>query len=148
MERIVVDASVVLKWYLPDEEYSKEALSLLNNYVLSEIDILAPSLLQYEVFNGLIIAQRRGRIKEEHAATAIEGFVDLEITERSIPYFYSKIVNYCKKYNRSVYDASYLAVADKEGIYLITADEGLFNAVKKDFKWVKWIGEADKGNGS
>jgi hypothetical protein len=25
---------------------------------------------------------------------------------------------------------------------LVTAEEGLYDAVKKDLKWVKWIGEA------
>jgi len=36
---------------------------------------------------------------------------------------------------------SYLALAEAEGIPLITADEGLYNTVKKDLKWVKWTGE-------
>jgi len=40
-----------------------------------------------------------------------------------------------------LYDASYLALAETEGIPLITADEGLYSAVRKDLKWVKWIGE-------
>jgi hypothetical protein len=55
---------VVLKWYLDDEEYGQKALSLLAKYVSEELDIIAPSLLEYEVINGLLIAQKRGRIKE------------------------------------------------------------------------------------
>jgi len=141
MKGVVIDASVILKWYLADEEYGEKALSLLYKYISKELDILSPSLLEYEVINGLLIAQKRGRIKEEKILTAIEGFVDLEINLKNLSHFYPMILHYCKAYNRSVYDASYLALAEAEGISLITADEGLYNAIKKDLKWVKWLGD-------
>ena len=65
MKRLVIDAGVVLKWYLTDEEYGQKALNLLGKYISNELDFLALSLLEYEVINGLTIAQKRGRIKEE-----------------------------------------------------------------------------------
>ena len=79
MKEAVIDASVVLKWFLTDEAYGQRAISLLTQYVSKELEIFAPSLLEYEVMNGLIIAQKRGRIKEERILTVIEGFVNLEI---------------------------------------------------------------------
>lgn len=139
MKGIVVDASVVLKWYLDDEKYGKKALYLLTKYISNELDILAPSLLEYEVINGLIIAQKRGRIKEEMIHTAVDGFINLGIRLKNLYSFYARTLHYCKVYNRSVYDASYLAVAEEESMPLVTADEGLYNAVKKDLKWVKWL---------
>ena len=141
MKSAVVDASVILKWYLIDETYGQKALDLLHQFITKELTILSPSLLEYEVINGLIIAQRRGRIREEKILTAIEGFFDLQIDLKDLPHFYQRSLKYCRVYNRSLYDASYLALAETEGIPLITADEGLYNAVKKDLKWVKWIGE-------
>ncbi len=141
MRRVVLDSSVILKWYLADEEHGQNALDLLFQYVSNELEILAPSLLEYEVVNGLFIAQKRGRIKEEKLLTAIEGFIDLEIKLKNILHFYSKIMYYCKVFQRSVYDASYLAVADTEGIMMITSDSELYNAVKKDLDWVKWLGD-------
>ena len=47
---------------------------------------------------------------------------------------------------QAVLDASvvlewYLALAEAERIPFITADEGLYKAVKKDLHWVKWLGE-------
>jgi predicted nucleic acid-binding protein len=141
MKRAVLDASVMLKWYLFDETYGQRALDLLHKFITKELTILSPSLLEYEVINGLIIAQKRGRIKEEKILTAIEGFFDLQIDLRDLSHFYQLSLKYCRVYNRSLYDASYLALAETEGIPLITADEGLYNAVKKNLKWVKWIGE-------
>jgi len=138
---MVIDASVVLKWYLTDEELGVKAISLLGEYVSNELDILAPSLLEYEIMNGLMIAQKRGRIKEEKILSAIEGFENLGINLRSLSHLYPQVILFCKTYNRSVYDASYMALALDEGISLITADEGLFNAIKKELKWVKWLGD-------
>ena len=141
MKRAILDASVILKWYLSDEEYGQNALNLLHGFITKELNILSPSLLEYEVINGLTIAQKRGRIKEEKILTAIEGFFDLEINLRDLSHFYPKVLNYCKAYTCSVYDASYLALAEVEGISLITADEGLYRGVKSDLMWVKWLGD-------
>ena len=141
MKRVVLDASVILKWYLSDEEYGQKALLLLHKYITKELDILSPSLLEYEVINGLIMAQKRGRIKEENILVAIEGFFDLQIDLKDLSHFYPRALYYCRLYNRSLYDASYLALAEVEGIPLITADEGLYRAMKSHLKWVKWIGE-------
>jgi predicted nucleic acid-binding protein len=141
LNRIVIDASVVLKWYLADEEYSSKALSILDKYISNEIDILAPSLLEYEVINGLVIAKKRGRIQEKKIFTAIDGFMSLEIKLINLSLYYPKVIHYCKIYNRSAYDASYLALADDEGISLVTADKGLYNVVKKDLKWVEWLSD-------
>jgi predicted nucleic acid-binding protein len=141
LRRVVLDASVVLKWYLVDEKDGQKALGLLFQYVSGQLEILAPSLLEYEVVNGLFIAQRRGRIKDEKLLTAIEGFIDLNIKLKNISHFYSKLIHYCKTYRCSAYDASYLSLAEVEGATLITSDEGLYNVVKKDLKWVKWLGD-------
>lgn len=137
---MVIDASVALKWYLADERYGQVALSLLEDYLSDEVDILAPSLLAYEVVNGLIIAQKRGRIKEKMILQAVEGFMNLEISTRDLHLFYPKVLHYCQIFHCSAYDASYLALADEERIPMITADEGLYNAAKKKLKWVKWLG--------
>ncbi len=141
MNRTVIDASVVLKWYLDDEEYGQKALSLLSKYVSEELNIVAPSLLEYEVINGLLIAKKRGRIKEENILNAIDGFVNLEIKFVNLSSLYQEVLHYCKAYNCSAYDASYLAVAEGEGAVMVTSDVGLYKSVRKDLKWVKWIGD-------
>jgi predicted nucleic acid-binding protein len=141
LNQAVIDASVVLKWFLPDERYGEKALGLLNKFISDDLEIIAPSLLEYEVINGLVIAGRRSRIKEEKITFMVEGFLNLGIRMVNLSGLHSKVVYFCKAYNRSAYDASYLALAEGEGVVLVTADEGLYNSVKKDLSWVKWLGE-------
>lgn len=141
MKRIVIDASVVLKWYLSEEKNGHSALEILDKYVSYEVDLIVPSLLEYEILNGLLIARKRGRIQEEMVSMAVEGFLNLEIEQKNVSFFYPEIFNFSEFYNLSVYDASYLALAKKESVLLVTADRSLFNKVKKDINWVKWLGD-------
>jgi predicted nucleic acid-binding protein len=139
MKRAVVDASVILKWYLLDEVHGEQALALLQKCTARELEILAPSLLTYELMNGLMIAGRRARLDQNTISLSFSGFMSLGITFYDISFFANKILQYCRLYGRSVYDSSYLALAEQEGVELITADERLFSAVQKDLPWVRWI---------
>lgn len=142
MNRIVIDASVALKWFLRDEKYGDLALSLLDRFVRGEIELSAPSLMVYEVINGLVIAQRKGRIAEERVLHSISGFIDLGITFVDVTGLEARILHFCRAYDRSAYDASYLAVAEQESLALVTGDERLYNSTKGKESWVKWIGKA------
>ncbi len=77
MKQVVIDASVVLKWFLTDEEYGQKAMSLLGQYISNELDILAPSLLEYEVMNGLIIAKKKGKVERGESSYCDRGICQL-----------------------------------------------------------------------
>ena len=139
MKRAVVDASVILKWYLLDEAHGAQALALLQQCTAGELEILAPSLLTYELMNGLVIAGRRARLDQGTVSLSFKGFMMLGIQFYDLSFLADKVLQYSRLYGRSVYDSSYLALADQEGIDLITADERLFNRVQKDLPWIRWI---------
>ena len=141
MNRAVIDASVVLKWYLADEDLGSQALLVLEKFLSGELALIAPSLLEYEVMNGLVIAQRKGRINDEVILEAGEGFLSLAIEQKTLSGSISEALHFCRIYHRSLYDASYLALAKKENIPLITAHKGLYDAVKKDFQQLMWLGD-------
>jgi predicted nucleic acid-binding protein len=140
LKRLVIDASVALKWFLLDEKYGDRALDLLERFVRGELDLSAPSLMVYEVINGLVIAQRKGRIAEEQVLTSISGFLNLGITFVDVAGLEARVLHFCRVYNRSAYDASYLAVAEQDSVALVTGDERLYNSTKGKAAWVKWIG--------
>ena len=139
MKTFVIDASVVLKWYLGDEVSDDSALSLLNRFVDNDVDLVAPALLEYEVISGLIIAQRRGRIPDSTLINAISAFQGLGIKLENIVGLGMRMLFYAKKYTRSAYDAAYLVVAEHMKLDFITADKALYNATHKDLPWVKLL---------
>ncbi|MEI7635848.1 MAG: type II toxin-antitoxin system VapC family toxin [Syntrophus sp. (in: bacteria)] len=141
MNRVVLDASVILKWYLPDELYGKNALDLLEKFTIGTLDVAAPTLLEYELVNALMFAGKRGRLGAGAVMTALEGFKCLGIPLLGPAGHYDRIIYYCHTYARSAYDGSYLALAERESRELVTADERLFNGVKAELPWVRWIGD-------
>ena len=138
---VVVDASVALKWYLDDEELGAKALTVLTHYVSGDINMIAPSLLEYEVINGLKIAQKRGRINKNTIQSAVEGFFNLEIKVYNASYFSDEALDIMNSSEISLYDASYLALAENEKSHFVTADKVLYNKVRKKMNNVKWLGE-------
>jgi predicted nucleic acid-binding protein len=134
MKRVVLDASVVLNWFLPDEEEGQMALEFLEKHLAGEIQLVAPSLLEYEVLNGLLYAGKRGRIKEDIIRKAAEGLAGLGIELKpSSP----RVLKFAGAFGISIYDSAYLAVAEAEGCPLITADDRLYAAVHKELSWIK-----------
>ena len=65
---IVVDASVVLKWQLDDEEAVDQALAFRDDYLLhGRVSLVAPFLLVFELTNGMLSATRRRRLSRDQA---------------------------------------------------------------------------------
>ncbi|RLG83908.1 MAG: PIN domain nuclease [Thermoprotei archaeon] len=121
-KKIVVDASVIAKWYLI-EEYSNNAIKLRNDYVRGLIQILVPSLLEYEVLNALRYSGVYNSDELKKIGTSINkyGFMtydlDNDIKDLAIELAFRE--------NITIYDASYIALAIKFNIPLYTADQEL-----------------------
>ena len=139
MREIVVDASVVLKWYLPDEFWGNRALRLLDMHVRGEVALLAPTLLPYEVLNALLVAERRGRADERLTEQSFEAFWGLELT--LVDPFALNMLALARPFSRSAYDAAYLSLAEAKKTDLLTDDKRLYRATRERLKWVRWIGE-------
>ncbi|MBW1911440.1 MAG: type II toxin-antitoxin system VapC family toxin [Deltaproteobacteria bacterium] len=143
MIELVIDASVVLKWYLKDEEWGQEAISILEQHVAGKVALLAPTILYYEVLNALLVAERMGRTAENVTEEAFYGFAELEINFLNPFIDYPDILSLARSFRRSVYDASYISLAKNKNIDFVTGDKRLYNGVKDKHKWVKWIGKFD-----
>lgn len=125
MIRLVVDASVAIKWYLP-EIYEVEASRLLN----PSSQLLAPDLLFSEIGNILWKHTTRNELSAEKAITIITSLsaVPLQIFEaRSLMPVAFEIA--CQN-RRTFYDSLYLALAKTHGCRFVTADLKLYNSLK------------------
>lgn len=141
MKELVLDASVILKWYLPDEEYGQHAYNILEQHVAEEVALLAPTILPYEVLSALLVAERMGRVAEGVTRDAFRAFLDLEIVFQDTFSDHADVLSLARSFRRSVYDASYLCLANKKNVDFVTGDKRLYNAVKGKLAWVKWIGD-------
>ncbi|MFC1707303.1 type II toxin-antitoxin system VapC family toxin [Planctomycetota bacterium] len=77
--RLVVDASVALKWLLDDEEDRKPALALLSAFRHGKVTILVPPHWPAEVLNGIRSGVSKGRFDEARATELGRDFTELEI---------------------------------------------------------------------
>ena len=130
MKTIVADASIVLRWFLPDEERGPEALALLEAYVRGECRILIPALLGFEVLNGLLMATRRGRLEIETALQAYRGFQALGLEVIDLEADGSEILKIAAQTGLTAYDAAYIALAKREKAELRTNDARLSKAAE------------------
>lgn len=84
VKTIVVDASVALKWWLRDEDSTTEADQLQTDFLTGHLNLIAPSLFEYEIVNTLKMAVVRKRIDEAYALNAIADLVAYEIERHDI----------------------------------------------------------------
>lgn len=123
---LVVDASVAVKWYVP-EEGSGAAANLLDSSHL----LVAPDLLAAELGNVLWKKVRRGELTSDEAAEIAAAFVahNPVLLRPSVPLL-GAALDVAMRYDRTVYDALYLALAVAENGRLATVDERLRNALQ------------------
>ena len=137
MERgkIAVDASVVVKWFV-EEKYSKEALIIRDSFTEGLVDIVAPSLLYFEVLNALKYSGAFGEDELKKVARILE---DYQFTLYELEGAYAeKAVEIAMRKGITIYDASYVALALIEGVDLYTADEKLLTKTQ-DLKITKHL---------
>ena len=140
---MIVDASVILRAFFPDEQQA-QAQALVRDHISGHIELAAPTLLSYELANGVWQAERRGRISAEEGAAILTAFEDLGIALQ--PVAWPDVLALARQFDRTAYDAAYLALAQALGQELITGDRRLFNAVRQHLDWVRWIGESESAD--
>jgi predicted nucleic acid-binding protein len=139
VNRFVVDASVAIKWYLP-EPNSADADRLLSG----GFQLLAPDLLFPEMGNILWKRVMRSEITAPKAQLILRALESLPMTLRSTSVLAENTMAVACGLKRSFYDSLYMALALMEDCRLVTADRKLFDAVKDAVpirKHILWIGD-------
>ena len=133
----VVDASVVAKWYLKDEEFVGQADRLLDRYLDGTTTLTTPHFTRYELANAVTRAARDGRVTQEEAGAALVDFSGLglaQVADNDGLLDASRRI--AARFGVSFYDALYLALAEELQAGLITADIPLFNRVSDEMPFV------------
>lgn len=123
----VVDASVALSWCFRDED-SDYAARILRRLV--DDSAIVPAIWPLEIANGLLVAQRRGRLSEAELGRVHELLVDLPIVvaEVGLDEALGSVAALARARNLSAYDASYLDLAVRHGLPLASQDARLIDA--------------------
>ena len=129
MSQFVLDCSVSAAWCLRDET-SAGAQAILDR--LEQDTAIVPALWGYEMGNVLLIAEHQGRITSAIAAREIELLLQLPITVVDLDKsrLLGEVRELGRKYELSVYDASYLDLALQTALPLASFDNDLVQAAK------------------
>lgn len=125
MKRFVVDASVVVKWFLP-EEHTEHARKLLSD----GFDLSSPDLVRAEVGNVMWKRWRRGDLSAEEAGETLRHFGRLPLRIQTSGPLMGTAWSVARRFDRSFYDGVYVALAERMGSPLVTADRKLYNALR------------------
>jgi predicted nucleic acid-binding protein len=135
---LVVDASVAIKWVLT-EPFEREARALAE----SGENLIAPDWIAGEVASVLWKWDRRGDLRPGEATAFLNeilaGPLDLHASLPEVP----RALTLALELGHSVYDCVYLALAEREGADLVTADRKFFDRGKasKHRARFAWIGD-------
>jgi len=120
----IVDASVVVKWFVP-EVHSEAARRLLT----LPHEFLAPDLLFAETANTIWKKIRRGELKLEEGRRLVADIGRIAVETVSCRALAEDAHALANATGRTVYDALYVALAVRLDTCLITADDRLAAAL-------------------
>ncbi len=124
-EKIVVDTSVLIKWFKTrDEDLLKEARALLQEVEARFLAVHVPALLLYEVGNILLLKTRLGPAGLDDVIERLET-LPFVVAPPAVPLL-KRAARLGRELALTFYDASFLALAVELDCPCITADRRLF----------------------
>jgi predicted nucleic acid-binding protein len=125
----VVDASVIVKWFLHQQEADRDkALALRDLHISGRSTVHIPYLTFLEVLNAIRFSSKAD---EEDGETALEALQDLNLAAKLADVDILRKANAIAwGYKITVYDALYVALAEQLGYPLVTADDSMIKKLK------------------
>ncbi|MEM0898502.1 MAG: type II toxin-antitoxin system VapC family toxin [Pseudomonadota bacterium] len=127
----VVDCSVALAWFAPDEEFT-DAEDLYADAIAS--GALVPFHWRAEFANGLLMMVRRKRAGQTFPAAAFASIekLTLEIDYESLAQVDRASMSLAIEHDLTIYDSIYLETALRRAVPLATLDKKLAGAARKE----------------
>ncbi len=128
MPRFVLDNSLTMAWYFEDEA-TPFADEVLDGFTLDS-EAVVPPLWALEVTNVLLVGERRGRTTtmEEQAFLALLQRLPIAIVDTERHRIFDEVLSIARQQQLSSYDASYLNLAQREGLPLASLSRSGFQA--------------------
>lgn len=136
---VCIDANIVVRLVLFEDD--SKIRSLWETWAKDDVQIVAPSLLHYEVVNSLYQYQKHGLVSSASLERALEAALTLPIDLVDDDHVHRRAIALAAECKLpAAYDAHYLALAEWMEIELWTADLRLAKAANSfDLDWVKGV---------
>ncbi len=136
---VVVDSCVMVKWFVP-EEYSEEALSILDDHLDGRVTVVAPFFGLLEFANALRKYVARGVLSGRDALEAYDLLLEVGVEFRRIEEsLVRRALQYSNEKGVTVYDAYYIVLAQELSTVFYTADEKLVRRLKGEEPIVRHV---------
>ncbi|TXF13806.1 type II toxin-antitoxin system VapC family toxin [Pelomicrobium methylotrophicum] len=126
----VVDTSAIVRLFVPDGSLHPEIEAAMNRAMHGADVVLAPDLMLAESANVLLRKRRRGELSSDEARTIIEAIASLPVRIEPHAPLLVAAFSLADTHNLTVYDALYLALAERHGARLMTCDDRLERVAK------------------
>ena len=139
MTRLVLDASVAVKWYL-HEDHSADARAVLDG----RTEFSVPDFFYAEVANVFWKRVRRKEITSARAAILFGMLSEVPIEIHETKPLTAGALDLAAASGVTVYDHLYLCLALREGLPLVTADRVFYDAVDagEHHRSIVWVADA------
>jgi predicted nucleic acid-binding protein len=132
MNDIVVDASIVVKWVLPELD-SKQAARLFNDVVGQGGRLLVLDLGLVEAANAVWKKGHRKLVPPDEVRRLVRDLLAIPVQIQPANKLLTAALEIAVKHDRTIYDALFVALARDLRLPGVTADEPLWQAVHADF---------------
>jgi predicted nucleic acid-binding protein len=124
---LVIDASLTLTWYF-DDETTPATDAILDR--VSEAGAVVPGLWRLEVANAFQFAVRRKRVTALYRDESLAELAQLAITidADTDTYAWTTTLRLAERFALTIYDATYLELAQRRSLPLATLDKELRDA--------------------
>ncbi len=125
---LICDASVIIKWFVKHQEQDRQqAIRIRNQLLQGKLRIIVPDLILYEIAN--VFKMKRG-VEKSDLQIIIKTLFEypLEIIWPS-DNLLNSAAQLAHKYDLTIYDAVYFAIAHELGYLLVTADKKLYHKI-------------------
>jgi predicted nucleic acid-binding protein len=140
MSRVVVDTSLAVKWLFV-ESYSMEARWQLVDWVQRGVDRVVPSWFGCEIANVLYRRVWASMIAVPAAQQHYRDLLQQVTIQEFEPTIGTRAIELAHLLGQQAsYDSHYLALAERLGCELWTADERFWRQVSPHDPRIKWIG--------
>ena len=119
MEKIVIDTSVAVKWFV-NEPKSQQAVTILSHHTQKKILIVVPAILRLELINGLFFSYHFGSSQLSESLISLESLELQFFSTRDIDL--NNVTALMEKFTIASYDACFLSLAKGLNCPLITND--------------------------